>query len=49
MSKDIRKREAKKPRKNAKKSIHVDMSPSPQPEVLKVKGKKPNPFPEDEE
>lgn len=49
MSKDIRKREIKKPKKGGKKATHVDMTPTPQVEVLKVKGKKANQFPEDED
>jgi len=49
MSKDIRKRESKKPKKGAKKVSSLDFTPSPQVEVIKVKGKKANQFPEDEE
>jgi len=49
MSKDIRKRETKKPKKSAKKVSNVDFTPTPQVEVIKVKGKKPSQFPEDEE
>jgi hypothetical protein len=47
-SRDFRKKETKKPKKGAKKPPVIDITPAPQVEVLKVKGKKENPFPDEE-
>ena len=48
-SRDIKKRETKKPKKSGKKAPIIDITVPPQIEIIKAKGKKEKAFPDDED